>query len=579
MTLGFSISFDIDFAGMAFILLLTSAVIIGQIVSAGGMALRMGLPKMEALTVGVGMCGRAEMAFILAALALAQGAIDQPIFTTLILTAFILNLFTPLALKGCAILLEGRAARDTDATSGLVQIDTFGSSLVDERFEGQLRRSIPDVSDAVVIYRYGPEVESLLTEFDSRGLPTLVIEEDESIARRLQARGTRVVYASLSEETLDLKPLLQARALIANGDDEYDAMLAMSMRELGYSKPIIALVDNPNRRAPMQLAGATAAFTPNHVLAANIAVRASAKIGPRITGVQPLEHLLEVAEVRVHAQSPLVDKTIEESINQKTGAVIVAQWVDESLQSPPASDHKLEEGMILVAAGSPESIKKMSEIVHPITQEGTIVVIGFDDVGSKLVEMLKDAEEDVCVVHSTGEPGVEVVGDVMDTGVLERAGVAKARVVILACENDSATLFAATITRDFAPNVPIIACAALEENVGRIQQAGADFALSVSEVAGQLLAHHVLDEMITQQARIKLVKVDADHLRERQMEKSDIAHRSGCTVIAIEKDGEISMELPSGISLEANDALYVCGMVDDFERFYEVFTHQERSVY
>ena len=70
MSLGFSITFDISSSGMAFLALLTIAVIVGQIVSAGSMALRMGLSVREALTVGVGMCGRAELAMILASLAL-----------------------------------------------------------------------------------------------------------------------------------------------------------------------------------------------------------------------------------------------------------------------------------------------------------------------------------------------------------------------------------------------------------------------------------------------------------------------------------------------------------------------------
>jgi len=96
--------------------------------------------------------------------------------------------------------------------------------------------------------------------------------------------------------------------------------------------------------------------------------------------------------------------------------------------------------------------------------------------------------------------------------VLEQAGLADARVVILAGENDSATLLAATVVRDFAPDVPIIACAALEENVNRLQQGGADFALSVSQVAGQLLAHHILGKMVSQQAHIKLVKHPAAQL-------------------------------------------------------------------
>jgi len=107
--------------------------------------------------------------------------------------------------------------------------------------------------------------------------------------------------------------------------------------------------------------------------------------------------------------------------------------------------------MILVGAGSPDSIKRLSEIAHPITEEGRIVVAGFSDVGSKLVEMLTDAEEDVCAIDQSQQPAVEVVGDVLDTGVPGRAGVATARVIILSCENDSATLLAASVVRDYAP--------------------------------------------------------------------------------------------------------------------------------
>ena len=577
ISLGFSITFDISAAGVAFIAVLTIVVIVGQILSAGGMALRIGLPPREALTVGVGMCGRAEIAFILASLALTQGAIDQAIFTSLIFTCFILNLFTPLGLKGCAVLLEGRAARQGDATSGIVQIETFGSPLVDERYGGQLLHALPDLEDAVVIYGYGPEVDSLMGELDSRALNTVVIEEEEAVARRLHARGERVVHASFAAADLDLRPLAKARALIANGEDELNALLAVSARETGFSGPIVALIDNPNRRAPMQLAGATAAFTPNHVLAAAVAVRASARIGPRVTGVEPLGHRLEVAEVRVHDASPLANETLSASgIQADTGVHVVGQWVEDALHSPPPADQPLTPGMILVAAGSPDSIKRLSEVVRPITQEGTIAVAGYGDVGSKLVEMLKDAGEQVCVIDAMAQPGVEVVGDVLDMDVLERAQVAAARVVILACESDSATLLAATVVRNYAPDVPIIACAARVENVGRIQQAGADFALSVSQVAGQLLAHHVLGEMVSQQARIKLGKLGAGRLAGRYPLESRIRDRTGCSVVAVERAGEVIMDIPPSFILSEADAVYVCGTVDAFNSFYDEFADMGR---
>ena len=107
ISLGFHITFDIFTEyGLWFVLALTVALIIGQVLSAGGMARRLNLSWIESLTVGVGMCGRAEIAFILASLGLSLQAIDNEVFSVLIFTAFLLNIFTPVGLKGCAILLK-----------------------------------------------------------------------------------------------------------------------------------------------------------------------------------------------------------------------------------------------------------------------------------------------------------------------------------------------------------------------------------------------------------------------------------------------------------------------------------------
>ena len=227
--------------------------------------------------------------------------------------------------------------------------------------------------------------------------------------------------------------------------------------------------------------------------------------------------------------------------------------------------------MIIVAIGSPDSIDRLSERVRPITREGTIVVAGFGDVGRMLVEMLTDAHEDVCVIDATDQPGVDITGDVLDTDVLDRARMTAARVVIVACESDSATLLATTVVRDYAPHVPVIACADLLENVERIQRAGADYTLSVSQVAGQLLVYHILGEMVSQQARIKLGKLHAGRLAGHHPQESRIRDRTGCVVVAVERNGEVIIDMPESFVLTAADELYVCGTVDAFNRFYEEF--------
>ncbi len=79
-------------------------------------------------------------------------------------------------------------------------------------------------------------------------------------------------------------------------------------------------------------------------------------------GVQALGYLLEVAELRIHDESPLANKTVAESgIRAGTGAHIVGQWVDNALHLPPAADQLLRPGMILVAAGNPDSIQRLGE--------------------------------------------------------------------------------------------------------------------------------------------------------------------------------------------------------------------------
>ncbi|MEZ5578937.1 MAG: NAD-binding protein [Candidatus Competibacteraceae bacterium] len=75
---------------------------------------------------------------------------------------------------------------------------------------------------------------------------------------------------------------------------------------------------------------------------------------------------------------------------------------------------------------------------------------------------------------------------------LERANVRAASAVVLALSNDSEGVFATAVVRDYAPEVPLIVRANWASNVARLYQAGADFALSLGQMAGEILAYHLL---------------------------------------------------------------------------------------
>ncbi len=112
ISLGFHITFE-AFTGYGVILLVTLVVgtVIAQVISAGGMARLADFSKLESLTIGVGMVGRAEMAFILAAIGLKYKALDDVVFSILIFSTFVLNIIAGVGLKGCAVALNRKSKR------------------------------------------------------------------------------------------------------------------------------------------------------------------------------------------------------------------------------------------------------------------------------------------------------------------------------------------------------------------------------------------------------------------------------------------------------------------------------------
>jgi len=148
---------------------------------------------------------------------------------------------------------------------------------LEERFETRLPRKAPEMKDHVVIFHHSPPVATLLEELERAKIATLVVEEEETIARRLLEHGHSVVYGSLDEGVLEETRLQRARALIVNSTDERNAATILTARQLGFPGEILALVEDPYHREPMILAGASAAFTPR---IAN--VRAST-MRPRVT--------------------------------------------------------------------------------------------------------------------------------------------------------------------------------------------------------------------------------------------------------------------------------------------------------
>jgi Trk K+ transport system NAD-binding subunit len=382
-----------------------------------------------------------------------------------------------------------------------------------------------------------------------------------------------VVFGKLAEDPSVLARVKDARAVVTNAGDHANATCALIVREHGFAGPLFALADDPLYRPPMVRIGATEVFTPAHVLGAALASRASTRISPPNEGMHLLGSKVGMAEFRVREDSPLAGKELGDlHLREKHGVSIIGQWNAGVFTTAKGPETRVEPGGILIAVGTHANLEKAKRMANPIRRTGPIILAGYGSVGRKVIELLHDAKESCIVIDLKSAPGVDVVGNVLELATLDRAGVREASAVILALGDDSESVFATAVVREYAPEAPLIVRVNRAPNTARIYRSGADFAISEGQVAGQILAYHLLDELIIPvENRIKFSCLSAGTLVGAHPWRNEVLERTGAKVIAVERGQEVLVEFDADFSLRPDDALFVCGSINSLERYQREF--------
>ena len=442
----------------------------------------------------------------------------------------------------------------------------------ESRFEPRLPVSAPEADGHVLIFRQSRAIGTVLGELERAEQQVLVLEGDETEARRLLDQGHAVVHRQLDDEGLLAAGLLRARSLIAGGSDEENASLALAARQLGYGGEIITLVGDPTYLDVMRMAGSSEVLAPRQLLAVALAARASERVSPTLAGAHQLGEKLEVFQLRVGADSRLAGLDLRQAaVGARTGAIVIGQWVGGRLITSPGPEMILQPGGILVVAGSHESLEALVRLeagARPVSHGGPVLVVGHGEVGAQVVELLRQAGETVRVIDRREGPGVDTVGDVLDPATLSAATLDRAQAVVLAIDSDVSTLFATVIIRDRSHSVPILARVNEAENLEKIHRAGADFALSFSQVAGSLLVSRLLGRQALElDPQLKLLKAPAGALVGRHPADLDVRARTGCSVVAVERGDSLLTNFEPDFRFAAEDAVFICGSQQGVERF------------
>jgi len=182
-----------------------------------------------------------------------------------------------------------------------------------------------------------------------------------------------------------------------------------------------------------------------------------------------------------------------------------------------------------------------------------LVVIGYGTKGRSAVETLLNNGQDkesIIIVDPSPEAlgdahadGLAVVtGDATRREVLRRAGVARARQVIITTDRDDATVLATLNARQLNPDAYIVAAVRERNNVPLVRQSGANSVITSSEAVGRLLGLSSLSPTLGSVMEDLLTYGEGLEVAERDLLVPEVGKQPQSLpdqVIAVVRDGQV----------------------------------------
>ena len=434
-----------------------------------------------------------------------------------------------------------------------------------------------DVDDHVVICTYTSRADALIRELDSWGVDYVIVEPDRERATELYEDGYRVIHEDPeSESGLERASLATARALVADVSDQVDASIVLTAQAVADDVPVVSVVEDPDRTAYHRLAGADEVLSPRPLLGESLASKVTTSVTTNLGDGVEIGDDVEIAELPIHRGSRLADTTLAESgIREQAGVNVIGAWFRGEFVTPPSPDTVLTNGTVLLVTGREDQLERLKELTLSEVRQfdrGDTIVIGYGQVGRTIADALDAANLSYTVVDRRDVDGVDVVGDATEPETLRDAGIDETRSVILALPDDTTGEFATLVIRDMSPQTEVIARVEESQSIQKMYRAGADYALSLATVSGRMIASRILEDedVLSLDQQIEVIRMQAPQLAGKTVGEALIRSKTGCTVVGVERNGDVLTDIGPDFRVEVEDELVIAGTEEGIRRFGEL---------
>lgn len=426
--------------------------------------------------------------------------------------------------------------------------------------------------DHIIITNFDSVTRTLIQKLTLYNHTYYILESGVQKALEFYESGFKVLLGDLDDpKTYRNIKFDKAAMLVVTGNDMQNTNVSFTAREISESVPIVTMASNPDSVDILKLAGSTQVLQLPQMLGQSLARRTLGG-SARVHVIGRFDQLV-IGEAPA-VGTPLVGKTLAESkLREIVGINVVGVW-ERGFFSAAQPETLINERTILVLAGSVDQLRTYDEymgIFH--AEDKPVLIIGAGRVGLAAAKSLADRRMDHVILDKTPvrvpENSTFVIGDAADLDTLKKAGIEEAHTIIITTNKDDVNIYLTLYCRKLRPDVQITARATEERNVSSLHRAGADFVMSYATMGSNAIFNLLArSEVLMLAEGLNVFKVTAPKIFiGKNLIESEIRRKTGCSVIAIKKNGDLLANPEPKTVIEDSSELILIGDYESEEKF------------
>ena len=458
-------------------------------------------------------------------------------------------------------------------------IQFFYAPWLEAQSRAKTPRELPESTIGhVILTSFDPITINLVEKLKKYNYEYAIIAPDLQRALELYELDFKVVVGDMGDpETYKRLRIQSAAMLVANNDDMTNTNISFTAREISEEVPVVTNADADDSIDILQLAGSTYVFQFMKMLGESLARRTlGMSMGANIIGRFDKLLIAEASAMR----TPLEGKTlIESNLRESTGVTVVGLW-ERGRFKIPRPQTRINSTTVLMLAGSAEQLKKYDEVFSVYrsyhTTGAPVLILGGGRVGRAAAKILEERQ----IVYKVVERNPTLIqsnnyiqGNAADLDTLSRAGIREAPSVIITTHDDSMNIYLTIYCRKLRSEIQIVSRANLDRNIPKLHSAGADLVMSHASMGANTIVNLLKPNkilMVAEGLNVFRVSVHSS-LVGKSLAESHIRRQTGCSVIAIGRENELSINPEPSTLLGEHDEMVLIGTSDAEKRLMDIY--------